>query len=81
MYKVHSKNFKTTKIKNMRRHGQKQINDMKEEVIKHQNETKDTIKEEVCKKTTQNIKEELNKHMEKTSEKRIKQKSWKKRSL
>jgi chromosome segregation ATPase len=62
---MHSRNFKTPKIKNMRRH-RKKINELREEYNKHQSETKDTIKTEIYefKMTTQNIKEELNEDME-----------------
>jgi hypothetical protein len=58
MYKTHSRNFKTPKIKNMRRH--------REDLNKHQHETKDTIKRELheLKGKTQIIKEELNKDLE-----------------
>jgi hypothetical protein len=59
---MHSRNFKTSQIKNMR----KQLNELREDFNKHQSETKDIIKREIyeIKKTTQNIKEELNKDME-----------------
>jgi hypothetical protein len=61
---MHSRNFKTPKIKNMRR--QKQINELRQDFNKHQNGTKDTMKKEIheLKKTIQNIKEELNKDTE-----------------
>jgi chromosome segregation ATPase len=45
---------------------QKQIKELREDLNKHQSETKDTIKKEIyeLKKTTPNIKEELDKVME-----------------
>jgi hypothetical protein len=48
-------------MKNMRR--QKQVNELRENYNRHQSETKNSIKREIdeLKKTTQNIKEELNK--------------------
>jgi ElaB/YqjD/DUF883 family membrane-anchored ribosome-binding protein len=57
---------------------QKQIKDLTEDFNKIQSETKDTIKREIyeLKMIIKNIKEKLTK-MWKTSEKRIKQKSWK----
>jgi chromosome segregation ATPase len=63
MYKMHSRNVKTPKIKNMKR---QKKNELREDFNKHQSETKDTIKREIykLKVTTQNIKEELNKGME-----------------
>jgi galactitol-specific phosphotransferase system IIB component len=70
MYKMHSSNFKTSKIKNMRKHRNKK--ELREEFTKHQSLKKDTIERDLW-LTTKNIKEELNKDMEK----RIKQKSWK----
>jgi hypothetical protein len=62
MYKMHSRKFKTPKIKNLI---QKQIKELKEDFNKHQSETIDTIKREIheLKRTTQIIKEELNKDM------------------
>jgi hypothetical protein len=42
MYKTHSRNFKTPKIKNEKT--QKEINELREEFNKQQSETKDTIK-------------------------------------
>jgi aspartate ammonia-lyase len=56
-----------------------EINELKEDFNKHQSETKDTIKGEL-KMATQNVKEELSKDME-NLRKRIKQKSWNKKSL
>jgi hypothetical protein len=42
------------------------MKELREDFIKHQSETKDTIKKEIneLKMTTQNLKEELNKDME-----------------
>jgi hypothetical protein len=60
---MHSRNFKTPKIKNVRTHRNK----LREDFNKHQSETKDTIKKGIyaLKTTPQNIKENLNKDMEK----------------
>jgi hypothetical protein len=74
---MHSKKFQDTTNKELE-NTQKQLNELREDFDKHQCETKDTVKREIykLKMTTQNIKEELNKDR-KTSEKRIRQKSWK----
>jgi succinylglutamate desuccinylase len=62
---MHSRNFKTPQIKKLEK-TQKQLNELREDFNKHPSETKDTIKRQIyeIKKTTQNIKEELNKDME-----------------
>jgi hypothetical protein len=51
---------------------QKQIKELREDFNKHQSETKDTIKREMheLKRTTQTIKEELNKNMENLTRKK-----------
>jgi hypothetical protein len=74
--KVALKKFQDTK--NEHEKTQKQIKDLRGDFNKHQSETKDTIKRDIheLKRTRQIINEEQNKDME-TSEKRIKQKSWK----
>jgi hypothetical protein len=56
---------------------QKQLNELREDFIKLQSETKETIKKEIyeIKKTEQDIR--ILKKIWKTSEKRIKEKSWK----
>jgi hypothetical protein len=66
---MHSRNFRTPQIKKLRR--QKQLNELREDFNKHQSEAKDSIKREIyeTKKTTQNIKEELNKDIENFSKK------------
>jgi polyhydroxyalkanoate synthesis regulator phasin len=71
------KKFKDTKNKEHEK-TQKQIKDLTEDFNKIQSETKDTIKREIyeLKMIIKNMKEKLTK-MWKTSEKRIKQKSWK----
>jgi gamma-glutamyl phosphate reductase len=59
---MHSRNFKTPKG-----HEDTETNKGTQDFSKHQTETKDTIKRKIIyalKKTTQNIKEELNKDME-----------------
>jgi uncharacterized membrane-anchored protein YhcB (DUF1043 family) len=58
MYKMHSRNFKTPKIKEHEK-TQKQINELREDFNKHQSEINDTIKREIyqLKMITQNIKE------------------------
>jgi hypothetical protein len=59
------KKFQDTKNKEHRK-TKKQMNELRQDFNKHQNETKDTIKREIheLKMITQNIKEELNKDME-----------------
>jgi hypothetical protein len=81
MYKMHSRNFKTPKIKNIRR--QKQIKELREDFNKHQSETTDTIKKEIyeLKFTTENIKEELNKNMENLRKKESNRNPGNKKSL
>jgi gas vesicle protein len=61
---IHWRNFKIPKLNNMRWH--KQIKEHREDLNKYQSEIKDTLKREIheLKKTTQIIKEELNKDME-----------------
>jgi hypothetical protein len=56
---------------------QKQLNELREDFIKLQSETKETIKKEIyeIEKTEQDMR--ILKKIWKTSEKRIKQKSWK----
>jgi hypothetical protein len=53
----------------------KQIKELREDLNKHQSKTKDSVKREIheLKRTTQIIKEEMNKDMEEKE----KQKSWK----
>jgi ElaB/YqjD/DUF883 family membrane-anchored ribosome-binding protein len=70
------KKFQDTKNKEHEK-TQKQIKDLTEDFNKIPNETKDTIKREIyeSKMIIKNIKEKLIK-MWKTSEKRIKHKSW-----
>jgi hypothetical protein len=70
---MHSRYFKTPKIKNMTRH--RQINEFREDINKHQSETKDTMRREMyeLKMTTQNIKDELNKDRENFSRKNQKE--------
>jgi hypothetical protein len=46
MYKIHSRNFKTTKIKEHEK-TQKKIKELREDFNKHQSETKDAIKTEM----------------------------------
>jgi hypothetical protein len=62
--KRHSRNFKTPKIKNMRR--QKQINELIGALNKHQSETDNTINREIneLKIKIDNIKEEMIHDME-----------------
>jgi hypothetical protein len=57
MYKMHSRNFKTTKNKEHEK-TQKPINEHRKDINKHQSETKYIIKKEMyeLKMTTQNIK-------------------------
>jgi polyhydroxyalkanoate synthesis regulator phasin len=59
------KKFQDTKNKEHEK-SQKQINELREGCNKHQGDTMDIIKREVyeLKKTTQDIKEELNKDMQ-----------------
>jgi hypothetical protein len=45
MYKMHSRNFKTPKIKSMKRH--KQINELTATLNKYQSETENTINRKV----------------------------------
>jgi gas vesicle protein len=60
---MQSRNFKTPQIKKLKRH--RLLNELSEDVVKHQSETKDTIKREIyeIKKAIQNIKEDLHKDM------------------
>jgi SET domain-containing protein len=65
MYKMHFKKFQDAKNEEHEM-TKKQIKELREDFYKHQSETKDTVKREIheLKKTTQIIKEELNKDME-----------------
>jgi hypothetical protein len=65
MYKRHSRNFKTPKIKNTRRH-KKKINKLIIALNKHQSEKKITTNREIneLKIKTDNIKEEVTHDME-----------------
>jgi ferritin-like metal-binding protein YciE len=76
MYRLNSKNIQTPQIKNLR--STKRTNKLREDFNKHQSETKQTIKKEICeiKKTTQAIKEEFSRYG-RPEKKRVKQKSWK----
>jgi hypothetical protein len=69
MYKIHSKNIKTPQIKNLRRYRNNLLNS--EDFNKLQSQPKETTKKEKyeIKKTTQDMKEELNKHMGKLRKK------------
>jgi uncharacterized protein YicC (UPF0701 family) len=71
------KKFQDTKNKEYEK-TQKQIKKHREDFSKHQSETKDTKKRDtLIKEDNTNYKREIEKKMWKTSEKRIKQKSWK----
>jgi chromosome segregation ATPase len=63
MYKMHSRNFKTPKIKNMRRH---RNNELRGTLNKHQSKTKNTINRHIneLKKKIKNIKDKVNKDVE-----------------
>jgi ElaB/YqjD/DUF883 family membrane-anchored ribosome-binding protein len=79
MYKMHSRNFKTPIINTDKT--QKQINELRGSLNKHQSETEDTINREIneLKMKIKNVKEEVSKDME-NLRKNIKQKhkmQWK----
>jgi hypothetical protein len=63
MYKRHSRNFKTTKIKNKKR---QETNQLRRALNEHQIETENTIKRErnELKMKIENIKEEVTHDME-----------------
>jgi hypothetical protein len=65
MYRRHSRNSKTTKVKNMRKH-KKQINEIIGALNKHQSETENTINTEIMESRSKidNIKEEVTHNME-----------------
>jgi hypothetical protein len=65
MYKRHSRNFKTPKLKNTRRH-RKKINELLGALNKHQSEIQNTINRKIneLKIKIDNIKEEVTHDME-----------------
>jgi hypothetical protein len=76
------KKFQGTKNKEHEK-TQKQINELREDFNKHQSETKNIIQKETykLKLTTQNIKKELNKDMEKPQKKESNRNPVNKKSL
>jgi hypothetical protein len=81
MYRRHSRNSKTIKIKNIRRH-KKQTGELISALNKHQSETENTINREKneLRMKIDNIKEEVTHDMENLRKKKQKQKyktQWK----